>query len=270
MYKLEAMVEYERYIRISSEERVNVQYSADKQVAKWWMERGAWRDDYDAERPSRTIASWKWRNESPSPEPEDLLPIMQMKESPMDAASDVEFTPSEVDALEAIHEAADTAHPEDIRKAKATASSLRSQYRSHDTCLKLLAPNEAQQQSQQPPRYRNKAKSGATTDRDESQLPSRRSARIAATAAAASLKRPAELPSLEARPNKKRKRGGKAVVVGEASAKAPAKASKPRQPGTTNTRQGGKTARRRRKPSPPTTHRPPLTAASKQTSGKRN
>ena len=39
------------------------------------------------------VPGWKWRHESPSPEPEDLTPLNTM---------DMEFTPSEVDALEAI------------------------------------------------------------------------------------------------------------------------------------------------------------------------
>ncbi|KAI9786412.1 MAG: hypothetical protein M1839_006872 [Geoglossum umbratile] len=45
--------------------------------------------------------SWKWWHESPSPEPEDLTPINNMKDSPLDT-TDMDFTPSEIDDLETI------------------------------------------------------------------------------------------------------------------------------------------------------------------------
>ena len=47
------------------------------------------------------MTSWKWRDESPSPEPEDLTPINNMKDSPLEI-TDMEFTPSEIDDLETI------------------------------------------------------------------------------------------------------------------------------------------------------------------------
>ncbi|KAI0389806.1 hypothetical protein F5Y17DRAFT_469415 [Xylariaceae sp. FL0594] len=53
----------------------------DHPVTKCWEERGDWEP------------TWKWRHESPSPEPEDLTPLNT------DA---MDYTPSEVDALEAI------------------------------------------------------------------------------------------------------------------------------------------------------------------------
>ncbi|KAJ9130070.1 hypothetical protein NKR23_g12365 [Pleurostoma richardsiae] len=51
---------------------------------------------------SNNVTSWKWRHESPSLEPEDLAPLNNMKDSPLDAAEEMEFTPSEIDELETI------------------------------------------------------------------------------------------------------------------------------------------------------------------------
>lgn len=70
-----------RFIRIPTEQRGRPNPDEDGQVTKWWKERGDWEP------------GWKWRHESPSPEPEDLKPL---------STDDMDFTPSEVDALEAI------------------------------------------------------------------------------------------------------------------------------------------------------------------------
>ncbi|KAI0425075.1 hypothetical protein F5Y09DRAFT_352764 [Xylaria sp. FL1042] len=71
----------ERDHRIPVEQRGRSNPDEDSQVIKWWKERGDW------------MRTWKWRHESPSPEPEDLTPLN---------TDDMDFTPSEVDALEAI------------------------------------------------------------------------------------------------------------------------------------------------------------------------
>ncbi|KAI1337292.1 hypothetical protein F5Y15DRAFT_425879 [Xylariaceae sp. FL0016] len=69
------------------------------QVIQRWIERGDWRDEYDK---TGAPTAWKWRHESPSPEPEDLKPISKMKDSVMDAADEMEFTPSEIDDFDTI------------------------------------------------------------------------------------------------------------------------------------------------------------------------
>jgi hypothetical protein len=66
----------------------------DDQVTKWWKERGDWEKDWEVPGDrTRPVAGWKWRHESPSPEPEDLTSLN---------TDEMDFTPSEVDALEAI------------------------------------------------------------------------------------------------------------------------------------------------------------------------
>lgn len=57
-----------------------------KQLGEWKESWGAWRGD--------DLAGWKWRHESPSPEPEDLSAFNDM--------ATLELTPSEADALDAV------------------------------------------------------------------------------------------------------------------------------------------------------------------------
>ena len=66
-----------------NEERIPERAMDDMEnpVIKWWKERDDWPD------------GWKWRHESPSPEPEDLAPFN---------TGGMDFTPSELDALESI------------------------------------------------------------------------------------------------------------------------------------------------------------------------
>ncbi|SPQ25034.1 253bb602-825c-4ac0-b4c1-7d26754dd4a3 [Thermothielavioides terrestris] len=71
----------ERQRRIPVEKRGRPNPGEDSLVTKWWKERGDW------------TPGWKWRHESPSPEPEDLTLLN---------TDDMDFTPSEVDALEVI------------------------------------------------------------------------------------------------------------------------------------------------------------------------
>jgi hypothetical protein len=53
-------------------------------VAQRWKETGEWSEHEDEKSPG-----WKWKHESPSPEPEKDI-------------DDPQYTPSEVDALDAI------------------------------------------------------------------------------------------------------------------------------------------------------------------------
>ncbi|KJZ74045.1 hypothetical protein HIM_06494 [Hirsutella minnesotensis 3608] len=74
-------------------------HTGGKTVCQWWRDRGDWRDEFD----ERTMVnSWKWRHESPSPEPEDYATFEPTDSNPNDPLDDIELTPSEVDALEAI------------------------------------------------------------------------------------------------------------------------------------------------------------------------
>ncbi|KAK7429380.1 hypothetical protein QQZ08_004193 [Neonectria magnoliae] len=68
-----------------------------KQVSEWWEERGDWRKDWCEIGTKRPGLGWKWRHESPSPEPEDLTRL-----NILDNMEGMDVTPSEVDALEAI------------------------------------------------------------------------------------------------------------------------------------------------------------------------
>ncbi|KAK3376128.1 hypothetical protein B0T24DRAFT_677020 [Lasiosphaeria ovina] len=90
--------------------------SGQKYVIDCWKERGDWRDEFNS---SNWVESWKWRHESPFPEPEDLshfvpaddprygpLPLHpppqfdpDHDDNPFDS---MDLTPSEADVLEAI------------------------------------------------------------------------------------------------------------------------------------------------------------------------
>lgn len=93
VFAVEVAEECVRLDRLPDHERGRLP-PATNQVVKWWTERGDWRDGLDK--------SWKWPHESPSPEPEDLAPAEAMKDSPLDVAEEMEFTPSEIDELETI------------------------------------------------------------------------------------------------------------------------------------------------------------------------
>lgn len=91
IYAVERAEFYRRFSdRIPVEQWGREHPDEDNQVTKWWKERGDW------------MPGWKWRHESPSPEPEDLTPL---------DTDDMDFTPSEVDALEAIPPPSPTPEP---------------------------------------------------------------------------------------------------------------------------------------------------------------
>lgn len=98
VFRLEVAEECERYRRLSFDDQRRYPRVNSKQVIEWWKERGDWREEFDR---TEWVTSWKWRHESPSPEPEDLTPIANLKDRPMKTA-DIDFTPSEIDDLETI------------------------------------------------------------------------------------------------------------------------------------------------------------------------
>jgi hypothetical protein len=99
IFQVEVAEESLRYRRLCNEDRRRYPHSARKQVIKWWKERGDWRDEFDK---TNWVTGWKWRHESPSPEPEDLTPMNNIQDSVLEGAADMEFTPSEVDELDTI------------------------------------------------------------------------------------------------------------------------------------------------------------------------
>ncbi len=100
LFQIEIAEERARYERLSDKDQRNYRYSPDNQVIQWWKERGDWRDEFSRR---DWVTAWKWRHESPSPEPEDLVPLDRMEDDPLNVAAEMEFTPSEVDELETIN-----------------------------------------------------------------------------------------------------------------------------------------------------------------------
>ncbi|KAK3309294.1 uncharacterized protein B0T15DRAFT_22 [Chaetomium strumarium] len=86
MYWAESFEFMTRSHRIPWDRRGHHEPEQESRVERWWKERGEWKSDWE-------VPGWKWRHESPSPEPEDLSPLI---------TDDMDFTPSEVDALEAV------------------------------------------------------------------------------------------------------------------------------------------------------------------------
>jgi len=100
IFWVEVVEERVRYLRLSEEDRRSYPYSAQTQVIKWWKERGDWRKDFDE---IGRVTSWKWRHESPSPEPEDFEPPKSPEDIPVDIVNtDIDFTPSEIGDLDTI------------------------------------------------------------------------------------------------------------------------------------------------------------------------
>ncbi|KAI1160588.1 hypothetical protein F5B18DRAFT_631851 [Nemania serpens] len=99
IFQIEIVEERVRYTRLSADDQRRFPRSSFRQVIDWWTERGDWRAEFSRR---NRVTAWKWRHESPSPEPEDLTPVDNMRDSPLEAAEEMEFTPSEVDDLETI------------------------------------------------------------------------------------------------------------------------------------------------------------------------
>lgn len=98
IFQLELAEEGIRIRRISPNDGRRLPATERGQVTKRWKERGDWREEFNR---TMGVSSWKWRHESPSPEPEDLTPLDNMKDSPLDIP-DMDLTPSEIDDLETI------------------------------------------------------------------------------------------------------------------------------------------------------------------------
>ncbi|KAK1519479.1 uncharacterized protein CCOS01_11130 [Colletotrichum costaricense] len=97
MFELEVTEEKQRLSRISFKDQHKLpQTSSIGQVIERWKVRGDWRDEYDEE----GVTSWTWKDESHSPEPEDLTPIQSMDDLDSLDATVMDFTPSELDELE--------------------------------------------------------------------------------------------------------------------------------------------------------------------------
>ncbi|UQC87225.1 uncharacterized protein CLUP02_12727 [Colletotrichum lupini] len=97
LYKLEVTEEKQRADRVSFKDQYKLpQGSCVDHVIERWKARGDWKDQYDED----GVTSWRWGHESPSPEPEVLTPMQNMRESDSLDASVMDFTPSELDELE--------------------------------------------------------------------------------------------------------------------------------------------------------------------------
>ncbi|RMZ76980.1 hypothetical protein DV738_g4645, partial [Chaetothyriales sp. CBS 135597] len=207
MFQLEMAEENTRYDRLSIEDKSLYPQSARDQVIRWWKERGDWRDEFNK---TNVVTSWKWRHESPSPEPEDLAPMDKMKNSPLDATDEMGFTPSEIDELEIIDlpspqqpkadlaaEARERRQEQEERAGNSTAEGRHSEP-PEDTGMKARdASNEPQEEDSPQP------DDEIATIQDQSQPPQsgrRRSTKTTAT------KRPAESLPLEDKPKKRAKR----------------------------------------------------------------
>ena len=86
---------------IHDNERNRYQDLICNEAGKWWRERGDIKKRETAWFGPPQLFSWKWRHESPSPEPEDLTSLSKVQETPLEAV-DIDFTPSEIDAFEEI------------------------------------------------------------------------------------------------------------------------------------------------------------------------
>ncbi|KAL1902750.1 hypothetical protein Sste5346_001194 [Sporothrix stenoceras] len=68
--------------------------SIKSDIVKRWKDRGDWQDKWHDQFSGDTLVGWKWRHESPSPEPEDISDVENL--------AGLELTPSETDAFENI------------------------------------------------------------------------------------------------------------------------------------------------------------------------
>ncbi|KAI1125401.1 hypothetical protein F5Y10DRAFT_279500 [Nemania abortiva] len=98
-FQLEVAEEEARRQRLPIQDQDRCPHSPNTQVINWWKERGDLGDELSNVPPHMF---WKWRHESPYPEPEDLTPLRNIQDSPLEVAGEMEFTPSEIDELETI------------------------------------------------------------------------------------------------------------------------------------------------------------------------
>ncbi|RMD43673.1 hypothetical protein DV735_g1411, partial [Chaetothyriales sp. CBS 134920] len=93
VWALEAAEEEVKQMRDPKQFMIEAYKPARAIVTARWKEKGWWKDSWSRKIPEgggikRDLVGWKWRHESPSPEPPDL--------------NEPDFTPSEADAMEAI------------------------------------------------------------------------------------------------------------------------------------------------------------------------
>jgi len=94
MFAVEASEEPERSSRLSPDMYRRYVSSKPPGLKDRWEERGDWKPEWRPRATGKTLIGWKWRHESPSPEPEDL--------SGLEDLASFDLTPSEADALEAV------------------------------------------------------------------------------------------------------------------------------------------------------------------------
>ncbi|KAK7917944.1 hypothetical protein PG985_009818 [Apiospora marii] len=106
LFRLERFEDTMRHNRLDQATRLRHKGRLGPSVKERWQARGEWRREFgltpgfDIER----VTAWKWRHESPSPEPEDLGCITK----PLQPVSlrryhdDLRFTPSEYDEIEVL------------------------------------------------------------------------------------------------------------------------------------------------------------------------
>ncbi|KAG7287131.1 hypothetical protein NEMBOFW57_006636 [Staphylotrichum longicolle] len=199
IHAIEANEFEERRHRIPVEQRGRPDPEGENTVTRWWKERGAWKDDWEVPGDQhRPVPGWRWRHESPSPEREDLTVL--------NTVNGMDFTPSEVDALEAIPPSTPPPQSPDEPAAEADTLQLFGQRYRRDSGLQKDYPaagdippdapadaiepadpslSETEAPPDPPPRPRGRPRKQArpVDDGPASPAPPRRSARIAARGA---------------------------------------------------------------------------------------
>ncbi|KAH0829794.1 hypothetical protein AYO21_06724 [Fonsecaea monophora] len=172
VWALEAAEEEVKLRRLPMQPTISAYEPARVNVMARWKEDGRWKDswtdnttDYINPPVWPHLVGWKWRNESPSPEPADL--------------NDMEFTPSEVDALEAIRPPTPRPPPRSMPQERRRRTDISIFHPSYDDDSDPQ-PLESAEPLHQKTRLRQKASRGPTTSAKVSKLtPPRRSLRIA-------------------------------------------------------------------------------------------
>jgi len=91
VFLVESREEWQRTQRLPP--NIVYQSAIYETVREWWKQRGDWRDEWEVFEDDFPVLGWKWRHESPEPERCDLRTL---------DIEDMDFSSSEIDALEAI------------------------------------------------------------------------------------------------------------------------------------------------------------------------
>ncbi|KAK7936604.1 uncharacterized protein PG986_015042 [Apiospora aurea] len=106
VFRLERFEDTVRCNRLDRATRIQYKGRLGPTVKERWQARGEWRREFNfaAGFEVERVASWKWRHESPSPEPEDLSCITKPLQSVglRTYHNDLHFTPSEFDEIEVL------------------------------------------------------------------------------------------------------------------------------------------------------------------------